>query len=182
MRHRRGRRLDECRRQGLLDGLVDEELLRLEPHEHEDGDADHPQRTGGGDDPVPHQEAEEATHDSQCAARPGPLQISTLIAVAATDESDLVARLQAGDEDAFATLVRQHHSSLIRVASAYVPNRAVAEEVVQDTWVGVIRGIDRFEGRSSLKTWLFHIVLNRARSTGVREHRETPADPAGATV
>jgi RNA polymerase sigma-70 factor (ECF subfamily) len=102
--------------------------------------------------------------------------------VTGTEEAALVARLQAGDEAAFATLVRRHHRALVRVASAYVPNRAVAEEVVQDTWVGVIRGIDRFEGRSSLQTWLFHIVLNRARSTGAREHRETPTDPSGGTV
>ena len=94
----------------------------------------------------------------------------------ATDEVELVDRLRAGDEEAFVTLVRRHHTGLIRLASSYVPNRDVAEEVVQEAWLGVVRGIEKFEGRSSLKTWLYRIVVNRARSAGVREHRETPAD------
>jgi len=94
------------------------------------------------------------------------------------DEADLVARLQAGDEDAFVAVVRQYHAPLLRLAASYVPSHAVAEEVVQDTWLGVVRGIDRFEGRSSLKTWLFRIVVNRARTAGAREHRESAADPA----
>ena len=94
------------------------------------------------------------------------------------DEADLVARLQAGDEQAFVTLVDLYHAPLLRLASTFVPSRAVAEEVVQDTWLGVVRGIHRFEGRSSLKTWLFRIVVNRARTTGVRERRETPTDRA----
>jgi RNA polymerase sigma-70 factor (ECF subfamily) len=100
--------------------------------------------------------------------------------VAASDEVDLVRRLRAGDEGAFVALVREHHAALVRLASAYVPNLAVAEEVVQEAWLGVVRGIDRFEGRSSLKTWLYTIVVNRARSAGVREHRETPIDLSGA--
>ena len=75
------------------------------------------------------------------------------------------------------TLVERFHMPLLRLASTFVPSRAVAEEVVQDTWLGVVRGIDRFEGRSSLKTWLFRILVNRARSTGVRERRHTPVDP-----
>ncbi|HEX7276518.1 MAG TPA: RNA polymerase sigma factor [Acidimicrobiales bacterium] len=95
------------------------------------------------------------------------------------DESELVARLQAGDEQAFVTLVDLYHAPLLRLASTFVPSRAVAEEVVQDTWLGVVRGIERFEGRSSLKTWLFRIVVNRARTTGVRERRETPLDQTG---
>jgi RNA polymerase sigma-70 factor, ECF subfamily len=92
------------------------------------------------------------------------------------DDSDLVARLQAGDEQAFVILVDLYHGPLLRLASTFVPSRAVAEEVVQDTWLGVVRGIHRFEGRSSLKTWLFRIVVNRARTAGVRERRETPTD------
>src|SRR5205085_7872988 len=95
---------------------------------------------------------------------------------AMVDDSDLVARLQAGDEQAFVTLVDLYHAPLLRLASTFVPSRAVAEEVVQDTWLGVVRGIHRFEGRSSLKTWLFRIVVNRARTAGVRERRETPTD------
>lgn len=93
------------------------------------------------------------------------------------DDDALVARLQAGDEGAFVTLVDRFHGPLLRLASSFVPSRAVAEDVVQDTWLGVVRGIERFEGRSSLKTWLFRILVNRARSAGVRERRHTPLDP-----
>lgn len=93
------------------------------------------------------------------------------------DDAELVARLRDGDEGAFVILVERYHMPLLRLASTFVPNRAVAEEVVQDTWLGVVRGIDRFEGRSSLKTWLFRILVNRARSTGVRERRQIPVEP-----
>ena len=93
-----------------------------------------------------------------------------------SDDVQLLDRLRAGDETAFVSLVRTHHASLVRLAAHYVPNREVAEEVVQDAWLGVVRGLDRFEGRSSLRTWLFRIVVNRARTTGVREHRETPVE------
>lgn len=89
------------------------------------------------------------------------------------DERDLVVRLQAGDETAFAELVRAYQTRLLRLAESVVSSRTVAEEVVQDTWLAVVRGVDRFEGRSSLKTWLFHILLNRARSTAGREARTT---------
>ena len=89
-------------------------------------------------------------------------------------DEELLTRLRAGDESAFAMLVDRYHAPMIRLASTYVPSRAVAEEVVQDTWLGVVRGIDRFEGRSSLKTWLFRILVNRARSTGPRERRSAP--------
>jgi len=74
------------------------------------------------------------------------------------------------------TLVDRYHAPLLRLASTFVPSRAVAEEVVQDAWLGVVKGIGRFEGRSSLKTWLFRIVVNRARSTGVRERRHISVD------
>lgn len=94
----------------------------------------------------------------------------------AVDEVELLARLRAGDEEAFVSLVRTHHGSMVRLASAFVPSRDVAEEVVQEAWLGVVRGIEKFEGRSSLKTWLSAIVVNRARSAGVKEHRETPTD------
>ena len=87
------------------------------------------------------------------------------------DDGELVARLRAGDEQAFVLLVARHHSAMVRLARTFVPSTAVAEEVVQDTWVGVVRGIDRFAGRSTFKTWLLTILVNRARSTGVREHR-----------
>jgi RNA polymerase sigma-70 factor, ECF subfamily len=88
-----------------------------------------------------------------------------------SNETDLVQRLRAGDEDAFATLISRYQRPMVRLAASFVSNTAVAEEVVQDTWIGVVRGIDHFEGRSSLQTWLFKILVNRARSTGRRESR-----------
>jgi RNA polymerase sigma-70 factor, ECF subfamily len=87
------------------------------------------------------------------------------------EESSLLDALRRGDEDAFARLVGEHHASLRRVARLYVTNAAIADEVVQDTWLGVIRGIWAFEGRSSLKTWIFRILVNRARTHAVRESR-----------
>lgn len=89
----------------------------------------------------------------------------------ADPDAPLLDALRAGDEAAFASLVSRYHTRLLRFAESFVANRAVAEEVVQDTWLGVVRGIDRFEGRSSVKTWLFHILANRARSAGVVEAR-----------
>lgn len=88
------------------------------------------------------------------------------------------------DEDAFAILVRRYHHALIRTASRYVRNRHVAEEVVQDTWAGVIAGVDRYQFRSSFKTWLFGILIHKALSAGVRESRFTngPQPTPGATV
>jgi RNA polymerase sigma-70 factor (ECF subfamily) len=92
-------------------------------------------------------------------------------AVAATEESLLLQGLRNRDERAFAALVERYQGSLLRLARLYVPSRAVAEETVQETWLGVLQGIDRFEGRCSLKTWLFKILMNRARTRGVREAR-----------
>lgn len=89
-------------------------------------------------------------------------------------DAELVAALRGGDEAAFAALVEELTPPLTRLALAHVPSRAVADEVVQDTWLGVIRGIDRFEGRSSLRTWIFQILLNNARSRGKRERRTLP--------
>jgi RNA polymerase sigma-70 factor, ECF subfamily len=89
-------------------------------------------------------------------------------------DSALLDALRRGDEDAFARLVGEHHASLRRVARLYVANAAIADEVVQDTWLGVIRGIWAFEGRSSLKTWIFRILVNRARTRAVRESRSAP--------
>lgn len=87
------------------------------------------------------------------------------------DDEELVTQLQTGDEAAFAVLVRAHHASLVRLATTIVGSRAVADEVVQDTWLAVVKGVDRFEGRSSLRTWLFRILVNRARTTASRERR-----------
>ena len=86
-------------------------------------------------------------------------------------EAELVDRLRAGDEAAFVALIGLYQPRMLRLAEATVGSRAVAEEVTQDTWLAVVRGIERFEGRSSLKTWLFHILLNRARSAVSREQR-----------
>lgn len=95
------------------------------------------------------------------------------------DEARLVEGLRAGSEDAFAELMRLHGAAMLRVAQMYVSSRAVAEEVVQEAWVGVLKGIGRFEGRSSLKTWLFRIVTNTAKTRGVRESRSVPFSALG---
>jgi RNA polymerase sigma-70 factor, ECF subfamily len=86
-------------------------------------------------------------------------------------EQELIAALRAGDEAAFMELVMTHQDMMLRVASSYVRTRAVAEEVVQEAWLGVLNGIDRFEGRSSLKTWIFRILTNIAKTRAVREGR-----------
>jgi RNA polymerase sigma-70 factor, ECF subfamily len=90
------------------------------------------------------------------------------------EEERLVHDLKNGDEASFAMLIERYHSSLTRLALAYVRDRAVAEEVVQETWLGVIRGIARFEGRSSLTTWIFRILANTAKTRGERERRTVP--------
>jgi RNA polymerase sigma-70 factor, ECF subfamily len=89
-------------------------------------------------------------------------------------DEELVARAQDGDEAAFSALVRRHSPALLRLARMYTPSQAVAEEVVQETWLGVLRGLERFEGRSAFRTWLFRILVNRAKTRGVREHRSVP--------
>jgi RNA polymerase sigma-70 factor, ECF subfamily len=85
-----------------------------------------------------------------------------------------VAALRRGEESAFVRLIGLHQSQLLRLARSFVRDRAVAEEVVQETWLGVLSGIDRFEGRSSFKTWLFKILTNTARTRGARERRTVP--------
>ncbi len=86
-------------------------------------------------------------------------------------EADLIARLRGGDEAAFVCLVNAYSASLRRLALAFVPNDAVAEEVVQETWLAVLTGLARFEGRSSVKTWIFKILANRAKTRAIRERR-----------
>ncbi len=95
-------------------------------------------------------------------------------ATAASDDQHLVMALRRGDENAFGALIDRYHGSLVRVAALYVPNRAIAEEVAQETWIGVLRGIDRFEGRASFKSWLFRILTNQAKRRGQRESRFVP--------
>jgi RNA polymerase sigma-70 factor (ECF subfamily) len=89
-------------------------------------------------------------------------------------DHDLVTRLRAGDEEAFATLVGQWSGAMLRVAMIHTPTRAVAEEVVQETWLALLQQLDRFQERSSLKTWVFQILAKRSITHGVRERRSVP--------
>ncbi len=93
---------------------------------------------------------------------------------AGLDDSELVRRIQAGDRAAFAGLVRRHGGALLRFARLFVRERSAAEEVVQDTWIAVLEGLDGFEGRASFKTWLYRILANRARTRAAREGRSVP--------
>lgn len=99
------------------------------------------------------------------------------------EEAQLIASLRAGDQTAFATLIECHTPALLRVARAYVPDPSIAEEVVQHTWVAVIKGIHRFESRSSLRKWLFAVLIDIAKSRGVREgDADALTEFEGATV
>jgi RNA polymerase sigma-70 factor (ECF subfamily) len=105
--------------------------------------------------------------------------------IATVDESTLIAALRDGDEAVFAQLVDKHTPSMLRVARGYVPSHEIAEEVVQETWIALLKGIDKFEGRSSLRTWLFTVMINIAKARGVRERRDADAAIAaysGGTV
>jgi len=95
-------------------------------------------------------------------------------AVAAPDDARLYHALVAGDEQAFSALVERYHAPLLRLAMTYVRDRGVAEEVVQETWLGVLRGLERFERRSLLKTWIFRILTNTAKTRALRERRSVP--------
>jgi len=92
----------------------------------------------------------------------------------AVDDAALVAALRGGDEAAFVWLVGRLRPCMLRLAMLHVPSREVAEEVVQDAWLAVLQQLDRFEGRSTLKTWIFRIVINRAKTRGARERRSVP--------
>ena len=110
---------------------------------------------------------------------PPEIERTPTVAEAASDEEllaepRLVAALRAGDEAAFVALLERHHAALLRLARVYVADRAVAEEVVQETWEGVLQGIRRFEARSSLKTWIFRILVNCAKTRAMREGRSVP--------
>jgi RNA polymerase sigma-70 factor (ECF subfamily) len=104
------------------------------------------------------------------------------MAQAAAAEAQLLEALRSGDEGAFTALVREYQPSLVRVARMFVSSQAAAEEVAQETWLGVLNGLDRFEGRSSLRTWIFRILTNIAKTKAVREGRTLPfsalQDPA----
>jgi RNA polymerase sigma-70 factor (ECF subfamily) len=94
-------------------------------------------------------------------------------------EAELVDALRAGRESAFAALVQEYHPTILRVARLYVSSTATAEEVAQETWLAVLNGIDRFEGRSTLKTWIFRILTNIARTRGQRDARTVPFSAVG---
>jgi RNA polymerase sigma-70 factor, ECF subfamily len=94
-------------------------------------------------------------------------------------EAQLLHALRAGDEGAFAALVREYHPSLVRIARTYVSTTVAAEEVAQETWLGVLNGLDRFEGRSSLRTWIFRILTNIAKTRAVRDRRSLPFSSLG---
>jgi RNA polymerase sigma-70 factor (ECF subfamily) len=90
------------------------------------------------------------------------------------DDARIVAALRAGDEAAFVALVERHHRAMVRIAAAFVRSEAVAEEVAQEAWLGVLSGLARFEERASLRTWIFQIVVNQARGRAAREARSVP--------
>jgi RNA polymerase sigma-70 factor, ECF subfamily len=106
------------------------------------------------------------------AASGGDVRRSTLSEV--ETDAELLSLLQSGDEKAFVMLVKRYQIPMLRLACSMVSNQAIAEEAVQDTWMGVVRGIDTFEGRSSLKTWLFRILVNRVRSARTDEQKRRP--------
>src|SRR4051794_36818695 len=95
-------------------------------------------------------------------------------------DADVVRALKRGDETVFAEIVDAYSGGLLRMAQMYVRDRAVAEEGVQETWLAVLRGIDRFEGRSSLKTWIYRILINTAKTRGQRESRSVPFSAAAS--
>jgi RNA polymerase sigma-70 factor (ECF subfamily) len=104
-----------------------------------------------------------------------PAEVENRVARASSsEEAELLTRLRAGDERSFESLVDRYHGTMLAVARNYVKSRAVAEEVVQEAWLGVLNGLDRFEGRSSLKTWILRIVVNTAMTRGGREARSVP--------
>lgn len=103
------------------------------------------------------------------------------------DEGELIDALRAGDEAAFAHLVNEWSRPMLTLARSFVSTEASAEEVVQETWLAVVKGLDRFEGRSALRTWVYRILVNTAKSRGVKEHRTLPwssvaGDDAGPSL
>jgi RNA polymerase sigma-70 factor (ECF subfamily) len=113
-------------------------------------------------------ETPEPTDDQQHAGKPPPVPSG------ASEEMRLVEALRRGEEQAFVTLIDRYSPALLRLAQVYLPDRAAAEEAVQETWMGVLQGIHQFEGRASLKTWIFRILMNRAKTHALREGRSIP--------
>ncbi len=108
-----------------------------------------------------------------------PPRVKPATGMASSDDTQLVARLRAGDADAFDALVAKYHGRLKRLARMFVSTDASADEVVQDTWVAVLDGLAAFEGRSALGTWISRILVNRAKTKGIREARSTPFSAVG---
>jgi RNA polymerase sigma-70 factor, ECF subfamily len=143
----------------LLPGLLLQVFMSRERHE-----ATHPEKT------PPAAQSRRASTARVTGGRYGSSQGEMRYG----EEAQLIAGLRAGEELAFVQLVDNYGASLIRLARLYVRDRAVVQEVVQETWIGVLRGIDRFEGRSSLRTWLFRILTNVAKTRAAREARSVP--------
>lgn len=120
--------------------------------------------------------------DGIALSRGAPKEAPTITVDPRADEAGLIRRLRAGDEAAFVALVERHGPSLRRLARMYTTD-AVAEEVVQETWLAVLRGLDRFEGRAALRTWIVRILINLARGRAARERRQVPfsafVEPSG---
>lgn len=112
-----------------------------------------------------------------CAMSPFPVWSAMSLS---SEDRAVLARLEAGDESAFLELVHRHQATMVRVAMRYCRSRDVAEEVVQDTWMGFLDSLERFEGRSSLKTWLYRILVNRSITRGKRERRSVPLSALGS--
>src|SRR5258708_36371523 len=117
----------------------------------------------------------------QPTRQPDSVSAQSHTARASTDDVSLVEMLRNGNEGAFVSLVERYQATMLHLAMIYVPERAVAEEIVQEAWVGVLEGLSRFEGRSSLKTWIFRILTNCAKTRAVRERRSVPFSSLSAT-
>ena len=124
-------------------------------------------QTGEASIPISGWDNDQITHNPEILKTCSQEKLSLL----GSEEERLIQALQHGDEQAFATLIDTYSSSLLRLAKTFVGSQAVAEEVVQETWMGTLESIKRFEGRSSLKTWLFRILSNRAKTRGQQERR-----------
>ena len=122
-------------------------------------------------------DASESNRNERRSLAPCPVSLRDLRFATVDTDLELLTRLRDGDEEAFVMLVARYQQPMLRLARTYVPSRAVAEEAVQDTWMGVVKGIERFEGRAAFKTWLFRILINRARSAGTREQRHATIEP-----
>ncbi|GIW42734.1 MAG: RNA polymerase sigma24 factor [Candidatus Binatia bacterium] len=117
---------------------------------------------------------------TQGGSHPPSVGAETEATLSAVEDTALVERLLAGDEETFTALVDRYHAAMIRLAMVFLPSRAVAEEVVQETWLSVLQGLEAFEGRSTLKTWIFRILTNRAKTRAVREGRSVPFSAMGS--